>query len=121
MQKKLTITIEALQKFAGCNRQALLAPPTHNPLTTRKRSVIPTNTQFLAAFRATKGVARQNQKDPLLMSKFTRRYIRLWGLAGLVSSMCPGKMYQVRHSRSGVIPTYCYSPGEPMGRLPRPA
>ena len=78
MQKKLTITIEALQKFAGCNRQALLAPPTHNPLTTRKRSVIPTNTQFLAAFRATKGVARQNQKDPFIGITATIRLVHVW-------------------------------------------
>jgi hypothetical protein len=50
----------ALQEFAGCN----CVIPTHNPVTTRKRSVIPTNTQFLATFRDTEGVARQNPKDP---------------------------------------------------------
>jgi len=43
---------EALQEFAGCNCQALLAPPTRNSLTTQKRSVIPTNTHIFAAFRA---------------------------------------------------------------------
>jgi hypothetical protein len=53
-------TLGALQEFAGCNHTI----PTHNPVTTRKRSVIPTNTQFLATFRDTEGVARQNPKDP---------------------------------------------------------
>jgi hypothetical protein len=49
-----------LQEFAGWNYTI----PTRNPVTTRKRSVIPTNTRFLAIFRATKGIARQNPKDP---------------------------------------------------------
>ena len=52
---------EVLQEFAGCNRTI----PTRNPVATQKRSVIPTNTQFLAAFRATEEVARQNPKDPI--------------------------------------------------------
>ncbi len=51
---------QALQEFAGCNRTI----PIHNPVTTRKRSVIPTNTQFLATFRTNEGVARQDPKDP---------------------------------------------------------
>ncbi len=60
LKQKLPQTLPALQEFAGCNRTI----PIHNSATTRKRSVIPTNPQFLVAFRATEGVARQNPKDP---------------------------------------------------------
>ena len=53
----------ALHEFAGCNRII----PTRNLVTTRKRSVIPTNKRFMAVFRATEGVARQNLKDPVCL------------------------------------------------------
>jgi hypothetical protein len=42
----------------------LVASPSITQQRREKRSVIPTNTQFLAAFRATERVARQNPKDP---------------------------------------------------------
>jgi hypothetical protein len=41
---------------------AIVLFPPRNPVTTRKRSVIPTNRRFLAVFRATEKVARQIPK-----------------------------------------------------------
>jgi hypothetical protein len=54
----------ALQEFAGCKLPSAIAPLIRNPVTTRKRSVIPTNAQILVAFRSAEGFIRQNPKDP---------------------------------------------------------
>jgi hypothetical protein len=45
-------------------RRVQLCHPHRQPRNDVKRSVIPTNTQFLAAVRTTEEVARQNPKDP---------------------------------------------------------